>query len=215
MKDQPLSYSLEASAMTDFYKKAGYYYAPIYDGLHTWKYRIDNETLKQQLLSYDNYTETTSYGLNSHDGLDIIRQHMDIDSNEELVSFADVYAVMNSDKGYISQFTNAESVSHIQNVFKDGVITMIQVEGLATSQDNYTGANAEQVGIERNTALSQNRAQTVISWLKTNEHMKEVASQIYLVGHMNGIRTVNDKSTRGLNAKLNRCVKVRIHYMIR
>lgn len=215
LKDQPLSYSLEASAMTDFYKKAGYYYAPIYDGLHTWKYRIDNETLKQQLLSYDNYTETTSYGLNSHDGLDIIRQHMDIDSNEELVSFADVYAVMNSDKGYISQFTNAESVSHIQNVFKDGVITMIQVEGLATSQDNYTGANAEQVGIERNTALSQNRAQTVISWLKTNEHMKEVASQIYLVGHMNGIRTVNDKSTRGLNAKLNRCVKVRIHYMIR
>lgn len=45
--------------------------------------------------------------------------------------------------------------------------------------------------------------------------MKEVASQIYLVGHMNGIRTVNDKSTRGLNAKLNRCVKVRIHYMMR
>ncbi len=140
---------------------------------------------------------------------------MDLAGNEELVSFADVYAVMNSNKGYISQFTDTASVSHIQHVFKDGVITMIQVEGLATSQDNYTGANAEQVGIERNTALSQNRAQTVISWLKTNEHMKEVASQIYLVGHMNGIRTVNDKSTRGLNAKLNRCVKVRIHYMMR
>lgn len=178
LKDQPLSISLNANAMTEFYKKSGFYYAPIYDGLHTWNYRIDNETLKQQLVSNDNYMETSSYGLNAHSGLDIIREHMDLGSNEELVSFADVYAVMNSNKGYISQFTDTASVSHIQHVSKDGVITMIQVEGLATSQDNYTGANAEQVGIERNTALSQNRAQTVISWLKTNEHMKEVASQI-------------------------------------
>ena len=46
--------------------------------------------------------------------------------------------------------------------------------------------------------------------------MQNVASQIYMVGSMNGnIRTVSDKSTRGLNAKLNRCVKVRIHYLLK
>lgn len=92
---------------------------------------------------------------------------------------------------------------------------MIQCEGLATSQDNYTGDNAAQVGQDRNNALSQNRAATVISWLKQKPSMQNVASQIYMVGTLGGnIRTVNDKSTRGLNAKLNRCVKVRIHYLL-
>ena len=93
---------------------------------------------------------------------------------------------------------------------------MIQCEGLATSQDNYTGDNAAQVGLDRNNALSQNRAATVITWLKQKPCMKDVASQIYMVSKLNGsIRPVKDKSTRGLSAKLNRCVKVRIHYLLK
>lgn len=216
MSHTPLSLSLKRSDMTTFSEKAGFYYAPIFDGLHTWQYRIDNETLKQQLVSNDNYMETNSYGLNAHSGLDIVRQNMDLDSGDRLVSFADVYAAMKTNEGYISQFTDKTTVDDIKQILEQGVITMIQAEGLATSQDNYTGANAEQVGIERNTALSQNRANTVISWLKEKECLNDVSSQIFMVNSLKGsIRTVTDKSTRGLNAKLNRCVKVRIHYMMK
>ena len=216
MSKQPLSLSLSADSMAAFRQNYGYYYAPIYDGQHTWQYRIDKQTEGQKLLSPANYMETASYGLNQHDGLATVRQHMDVEDGEELVSFADVYAAMNSNEGYISQFTDAATVAHIQDILQKGTIAMIQCEGLATSQDNYTGDNASQVGRDRNSALSQNRAATVISWLKQKPGMQNVASQIYMVGSMNGnIRTVSDKSTRGLNAKLNRCVKVRIHYLLK
>lgn len=215
LQDTPLSLSLRQEDMTAFREKAGFYYAPIYDGLHTWNYRIDDATLGQQLISNDNYMETASYGLNAHGGLGTILEYMDVDGGDELVSFADVYAAMSSNEGYISRFADTETVERIREILENGVITMIQAEGLATSQDNFTGADAERVGLERNTALSQNRANTVITWLKGNERLSDVASQIYLVGSMNGIRTVKDKSTRGLNAKLNRCVKVRVHYMMK
>ncbi len=216
MSTEPMSLGLDANSMNDFRSRSGFYYAPIYDGLHTWQYRIDNETLKQQLLSNDNYMETASYGLNAHGGLGIIRERMDCDKGDMLVSFADVYAAMTSNEGYVSEFTDPKTVEYIKRILEEGTITVIQAEGLATSQDNYTGANAEQVGVERNTALSQCRANTVISWLKGKEQLSDVTSQIFLVNSMgSGIRTVKDKSTRGLSAKLNRCVKVRIHYMIK
>lgn len=216
MSKEPLSLSLKDTDMANFRKQHGYYYAPIYDGQHTWQYRIDKETEGQKLLSDNNYMETTSFGLNQHEGLATVRKNMDVEKGEELVSFADVYAAMNSNEGYIAQYTDTATVSHIKDILKNGTIAMIQCEGLATSQDNYTGDNASQVGRDRNSALSQNRAATVISWLKQKPCMKNAASQIYMVGDMSGnIRTVTDKSTRGLNAKLNRCVKVRIHYLLK
>lgn len=215
MSKEPLSLSLDINDMANFRQKAGYYYAPIYDGQHVWNYRIDDATLKQQLVSDDNYLETESYGLNAHRGLDLVRSNMKVESTEELVSFADVYAAMNSCNGYIANYADAATVEKVRNIMDNGTIVLIQAEGLATSQDNYSGADAPRIGYERNSALSQNRAQTVISWLKGNQHLNDVASQIFMVGNMNGnVRTVTDKSTRGLNAKLNRCVKVKIHYMM-
>ena len=201
--------------MKSFKDKAGYFYAPIWDGLNVWQYRIDDATLRQQLLSGQNYTETNSYGLNAHSGLELIRNNMGVDANDELVSFADVYAALKSNEGYISRFTDEATVARVRQILDEGIVLLIQVEGLATSQDNYSGNDAKRIGTERNTALSQNRANTVISWLKQDPSLKDASSQIYLVGNMNGgIRTVTDKSTRGLNAKLGRCVKVRIQYMM-
>lgn len=212
----PMSLSLLPEDMTSFREKAGYYYAPIFDGRNVWMYRVDNAALGQNLLSSDNYTETESFGLNAHSGLELIRENMTVDEDDTLVSYADVYAAMHENEGYISRFTDAATVEHIKRVLNDGVITMIQAEGLATSQDNYSGADAEKVRTERNTALSQNRANTVITWLKSNERLDNALSQIYLVSSLNGpIRPVEASSTRGLEAKLNRCVKVRIHYMMK
>ena len=215
LTDTPISLSLKNSDMQDFEDKTGYYYAPIWDGLNVWQYRIDDATLRQQLLSGQNYTETNSYGLNAHSGLELIRNNMGVDANDELVSFADVYAALKSNEGYISRFTDEATVARVRQILDEGIVLLIQVEGLATSQDNYSGNDAKRIGTERNTALSQNRANTVISWLKQDPSLKDASSQIYLVGNMNGgIRTVTDKSTRGLNAKLGRCVKVRIQYMM-
>ena len=140
---------------------------------------------------------------------------MNLDNGDELVSFADVYAAVNGNTGHISQFTDSAAVNRVKDILKNGYITMIQAEGVATSQDNYTGADSQKVGKERNEALSSNRANTVVTWLKNEGDLKDVASQIYIVRSLdNGISHVPDASTRGLNAKLNRCTKVRIHYML-
>ncbi len=215
LDERPLSLPLDAADMNGFEDKAGYYYAPIFDGLHTWQYRIDDATLGQQLLSNENYRETTSYGLNGRSGLSHVRERMNLDNGDELVSFADVYAAVNGNTGHISQFTDSAAVNRVKDILKNGYITMIQAEGVATSQDNYTGADSQKVGKERNEALSSNRANTVVTWLKNEGDLKDVASQIYIVRSLdNGISHVPDASTRGLNAKLNRCTKVRIHYML-
>ena len=216
MSDQALSLSLQPDEMISFQRRAGYFYAPIFDGNNAWQYRIDNETWKQRLASEDNYKETNSYQLNAHAGLGTVRQYLKVDNGDEFVSFADVYAAMTSNNGYIAKYADAGTVALIKNILENGTITMIQAEGLATSQDNYSGADAAQVGLQRNNALSQNRANTVITWLKSKERLQQVASQIFLVSSLDGaVREVKDTSTRGLNAKLNRCVKVRIHYMLK
>ena len=212
---QPLSLSLDKADMQAFADKAGFWYAPINDGPHTWQYRIDDATLGQQLLSGENYKESESFGLNAHSGLATVRRYMDLDEADELVSFADVYAAMTSNKGYISQFTDSETVEMIRDILDRGAILLIQADGLATSQDNYSGADAERVGLERNSALADNRANTVISWLTADPRMRDVRSQSFIYNNKGDIRTVDDPSTRGLNAKLNRCVKVRIRYMIK
>ena len=68
LTDRPLSLSLDKADMKAFADKAGFWYAPIDDGLHTWQYRIDDATLRQQLVSGDNYKESESFGLNAHSG---------------------------------------------------------------------------------------------------------------------------------------------------
>ena len=213
--DQPLSLSLDKADMQAFADKAGFWYAPIDDGLHTWQYRIDDATLRQQLVSGDNYREGQTFGLNAHSGLETVRKYMDLDEADELVSFADVYAALTSNEGYISRFTDEETVLHIKDILDRGAILLIQADGLATSQDNYSGQDAGRVGLERNTALADNRAKTVISWLTADPRMQDVRSQSFIFSNKGDIRTVNDPSTQGLNAKLNRCVKVRIRYMIK
>lgn len=213
--DAPMSLSLLPEDMIKFREKAGYYYAPIFDGRHVWMYRVDNATLGQQLADASNYNETQSFGLNSRKGYEIVKENMQVSPDDRLVTFADMYAAVNENTGYISGYTDSESVEYIKNVLNNGVITMIQVEGFATSQDNSEGAEK---ALERNMALSQNRASTVVEWLKNgNQKLNDAASQIYLLNDKlsNGIININDVSTRGLNAKLNRFVKVRIHYMLK
>lgn len=218
MGEGPISLPTDMEAMAEFRKKAGYYYAPIYGDKHLWHYRIDDATLDQKLLSEQNYYEDTTYGLNSHHGLDIIRDKFSYQNTEYLVSLADMYAALNSNEGHIAEHTDQNTVDGIRSILENGIVTNIFIEGLATSQDNYTGPNAREVGWMRNTALSDHRAKTVLNWLKEYDVFKNNNGLIHhtrtFKDAVGGIGRVDDPSTRGLDAKLNRCVKVHIQFMI-
>ena len=214
MSSRPLSLEMDADDMQTFEDVAGYYYAPIYEADKTWCYRIDNETRTQTLLSRDNYKETTSYGLNAHAGLSTVRENMPLEDGTTLVSFADVYAALVGDEGYISQFSDRQAVDAIRDILENGRIIHVQAEGLATSQDNYTGANAEAVGLDRNRTLSHYRAFSAIKWLRESGRFGELKQGDFSINVLSEpIGRVNDKSTRGLKAKLNRCARITVKYI--
>lgn len=214
MSYRPLSLEMDADDMQTFEDVAGYYYAPIYEADKTWCYRIDNETRTQTLLSRDNYKETTSYGLNAHAGLSTVRENMPLEDGTTLVSFADVYAALVGDEGYISQFSDRQAVDAIRDILENGRIIHVQAEGLATSQDNYTGANAEAVGLDRNRTLSHYRAFSAIKWLRESGRFGELKQGDFSINVLSEpIGRVDDKSTRGLKAKLNRCARITVKYI--
>jgi len=214
MSNKPLSLSMEADDMRQFRDVAGYYYAPIYEGDKTWCYRIDDETRTQSLLSRDNYRETASYGLNAHAGLSTVRENMPLEEGTVLYSFADVYAALSGDMGYISQFSDRQAVEAIQDILRNGQILHVQAEGLATSQDNYTGDDARAVGLDRNRTLSHYRAFSAIKWLRESGMFGDLKQGDFSINILSEpIGRVDDSSTRGLKAKLNRCARVTIKYI--
>ena len=215
MSSEPISLGMDAASMNAFKDKAGYYYAPVYSGGKTWYYRVDSETSTQKLMSADNYKESQSYGLNAHTGLDLVKQNMTVDDDADLYSFADIYAAVEADGSSVSSYADNATVAELKNIFENGRIQFVSAEGLATSQDNYVGDDAENVGLERNKTLAYNRARTVIQWLRDSGAFKSIGRNSFSLNALTDpIGIVNDKSTRGLNAKLNRCVKVRINYVI-
>jgi len=214
MSDKPLSLELDANDMQAFEDIVGYYYAPICEGDKTWCYRIDDETRTQTLLSRENYKETTSYGLNAHAGLSIVRDNMPLEDGTTLYSFADVYAALVGDEGYVSNFSDSQAVDEIRDILENGQILHVQAEGLATSQDNYTGDNAEAVGLTRNRALSHYRAFSAIKWLRESGKFGELSHGDFSINVLSDpIGRVDDTSTRGLKAKLNRCARITIKYI--
>jgi len=215
MTPSPISLSMDADSLRAFAARTGYYYAPIYEGYKTWYYRIDDRTMTQTLLSRDNYREDTSYCLNAHAGLDIVKANMDDDEDTDVYSFADVYAAIEGNEGYVAGCADSATVEEIRRILTEGRILLVQAEGVATSQDNYTGANAKQVGYMRNKELSYNRAWSAIKWLRESGYFEGVKRDNFVINTLTDpISTVEDESTRGLNAKLNRCARIRITYII-
>lgn len=213
--DEPISLPLDSAHLEQFYRNMGYYYAPIANGEELWQYRIDAGTRTQHLLDAENYGESESFGLNAHAGLSTVRKFMSLGTHEDVVSFADVYAAMNGCTGYIAQYADSTTVQHVAEIFEHGIVTKIQLEGSATNQDNYTGADAATTRSRRNQELSEQRAATISAWLNQDVHLNDVSTQVFVVQNLrNSVQTVDETSTRSLTAKLNRCVKVTITYLI-
>ena len=216
MSDKPISLSMDADSMQAFKEKNGYYYAPIYHGANVWNYRVDHATASQRLLKQENYKDNQSYALNARGGMDIVQKNMRPDADAELFSFADVYGAIENREGHVAQASDDAAVQKIQEIFAQGNVLYVVAEGYATSQDNFIGEDAENVGLERNKNLAYNRALTVMNWLKGNEKLKNIPSNAYSVNALtNPIISVKDESVLGLTPKLSRCVKVRIHYVIK
>jgi len=214
MSDAPLSLDLGAEAMQAFEEATGYYYAPIYETDKTWCYRIDDETRTQTLLHQENYRETSSYCLNAHAGLPTVRENMPLEEGTVLYSFADVYAALAGNEGHISRFADSRAVEAVRDILEHGRILHVQAEGLATSQDNYTGENAEAVGLDRNRTLSHFRAFSVIKWLRESGRFGDLKQGDFSINVLSEpIGRVDDRSTRGLKAKLNRCARITIKYI--
>ena len=216
MSDKPISLSMDADSMQAFKEKNGYYYAPIYHGANVWNYRVDHATASQRLLKQENYKDNQSYALNARGGMDIVQKNMRPDADAELFSFADVYGAIENREGHVAQASDDAAVQKIQEIFTQGNVLYVVAEGYATSQDNFIGEDAENVGLERNKNLAYNRALTVMNWLKGNEKLKNVPKHAYSVNALTDpIISVKDESVLGLTPKLSRCVKVRIHYVIK
>ena len=215
MSSTPISLSMNADSMKMFKDKAGWYYSPIYCGNNTWHYRVDNATATQRLIDEKNYKESQSFALNAHAGLNIIKENLNPDADAELYSFADIYGAIEGTDGNVAMAANAESMEKLNEIFDNGRIIYVMAEGFATSQDNFIGENAEDVGEERNKKLAFNRAYTVVNWLKGNEKFKRVSNNVFAINALpNPIVETKATSTRVLDAKLKRYVKVRIHYAI-
>ena len=215
MSDTPISLHMHADSMKVFKEKNGYYYSPIYQGANVWNYRVDRATASQRLWKEENYKDNQSYSLNARGGMDIVKKNMNPDADAELFSFADVYGAIENREGHVAQVSDDAAVQKIQEIFTQGNVLYVVAEGYATSQDNFIGEDAENVGLERNKTLAYNRAFTVVNWLKGNEKLKNIPDYAYSVNALvNPIIHVKDESVLGLTPKLSRCVKVRIHYVI-
>jgi len=215
MTPAPLSLSMDADSLRAFAERTGHFYAPVYEGDKVWNYRIDEQTRTQTLLSLDNYSEDTSYCINAHAGLDIVKAAMDMDEDVDVYSFADVYAAIEGNEGHVARCADSTAVQEIRRILTEGKILLVQAEGVATSQDNYTGPDSETVGYIRNRELSFNRAWSAVKWLRSSEYFKDVKHDGFVINTLTDpINNVNDESTRGLNAKLNRCARIKITYMI-
>lgn len=215
MTASPVSLSMDAESMNAFKEKTGYYYAPVYSGNNTWYYRIDNETGTQRLVADANYKETQSFSLNAHEGLEMVRKYMNYNYDADLYSFADVYGAIDDNGSCVAESADSATVKRIEKIFADGKILYVVAEGFATSQDNFIGEDAENIGLERNRKLAFNRAYTVVQWLKGNSGFENLPDDYFAINALNDpIIRVDDDSVQGLNAKMRRCVKVRIHYVI-
>ena len=204
--------------MQAFKDKEGYYYAPIYSEvtgnpgeMNKWGYRVDPSTAGQRLANKkENYDDVQSYQLNAHQGLKIVKEYTtEEDVPVTLCSLADFYAAVSGNTGYIRQFTDSAMVDKVNGILNGDNIVMIEVSGLATSQDNN---KKQEVGVERNERLATDRATSVMNWMKQMDCFKDADNKFIMQKGSNLVKKVKDKSVNSLDSKLNRSARVRIIY---
>lgn len=218
MASAPLNRNMTAEEMKAFKDKEGYYYAPIYSEvtgnpgeINKWGYRIDPSTAGQRLANKkENYDDVQSYQLNAHQGLEIVKKYAtEEDVPVTLCSLADFYAAVSGNTGYIRQFTDSAMVNKINGILNGDNIVLVEVSGLATSQDNNRKV---EIGVERNERLATDRATSVMNWMKQMNCFRDDDNKFIMQKGSNLVKKVKDKNVNSLDSKLNRSARVRIIY---
>lgn len=105
--------------------------------------------------------------------------------------------------------TDSAMVDKVNGILNGDNIVMIEVSGLATSQDNN---KKQEVGVERNERLATDRATSVMNWMKQMDCFKDADNKFIMQKGTNLVKKVKDKSVNSLDSKLNRSARVRIIY---
>ena len=138
-----------------------------------WYYRVDKSTENQNLLKYENYIDSNSFGFNSNAGLSLVKDlaqsefRISFTENDTLVSLTDMYMAL--EKGAQDVFSglyNNENVKLITEIFEKEKykVTAIESYGHASSHNNTSDEERNR----RNTTLAKNRATTFEKWLNKN-----------------------------------------------
>ena len=139
-----------------------------------WYYRVDNDTVNQQLNGgnniKNNHLDTKSYQYNSkgiYESLFINSEFgIEIGENDDVVSLTDMYVALEGDSaGIFSGLYTDEKVKLIQEIKEKGKIANITFYGHASSQGNNASAK---VNASRNNSLAKNRALTLQKWMNDN-----------------------------------------------
>ena len=148
--------------------------------------------------------------MNAHQGLEIVKKYAtEEDVPVTLCSLADFYAAVSGNTGYIRQFTDSAMVNKINGILNGDNIVLVEVSGLATSQDNNRKV---EIGVERNERLATDRATSVMNWMKQMNCFRDDDNKFIMQKGSNLVKKVKDKNVNSLDSKLNRSARVRIIY---
>ena len=143
-----------------------------------WFYRVDNDTINERLVNTPwNYIdgskyndESSSYHLNST-GYSWVKENIsafNLNENDDLVSFVDLYVALNKEASKNSLITNKTNENNVTKIRKiangeDGYnVVSVSFRGHNSSHGRNKNAN---VNIERNSTLSSERALTFKNWM--------------------------------------------------
>lgn len=157
-----------------------------------------------------NYQDTRSYGLNNNvSNNDDVHMQMD-DENDELYSFLEVAAALYDLTkapvdiySYITGMLDNDSIDRIEllkEYFKDHKLIEVKCEGMSNSH----GKDAKE-GNARNNALAENRAKTIVTWLKTYSKWNE-GDYKTKIGYTSSV-PVPPGNVNDSQAKLYRCAR--------
>ena len=143
---------------------------------YRYYYRVDSNTLPQNLVSSSSYIDAKSYRYNTdgiYESTKLLKKEFNIDfdsenSENQLISLSDMFCAIEDNNGAIFS-TKAQDKIDLVKKLKNGndfKITKITIVGNASSQGNN---KSQSVNDARNAKLSTKRGLTLKNWLIENK----------------------------------------------
>lgn len=137
---------------------------------YRYYYRVDSNTLNQNLLAAKSYIDSSSNQYNTsgiYESVDKLKEQFNIDlENGEIISLSDMYVALEGELGVIKATDEGKKKIEIINGLKNNSerykITKVTFYGNASSQGNNASS---QVNENRNNRLAKQRGLTLKAWM--------------------------------------------------